>query len=52
MKIAVLLENAPDCELDRAEKEFTDEADIGGWVHDTIADWGLKAGDTIKIREV
>lgn len=57
MKVAIILENSPGCELDRAEKEFDTEAhDLGDliqeWLSSTIAGWHLSIGDTIKIVQL
>lgn len=55
MKIAIILENAPDCELDRKELVTTaahgDER-LSNMIKDAIGEWTLGPGDTIKIREV
>lgn len=52
-KIAVILENAPDCELERRVLEVRDDEDsIDIAVSDVIDSWTLSVGDTIKIREI
>lgn len=55
-KVFVILENAPDCELERREVEFEEGDDASEneslAIHDVIETWTLNAGDTIKIREV
>lgn len=59
MKIAVILENAPGCVLERQEREVADDPD-GGYAGDAIDDavsevlegWTYSLGDTIKIRQV
>jgi hypothetical protein len=55
MKIAVILENAPDCELDRTVLDLPETADgddIDDAVSEVVGAWILSVGDTIKIREV
>lgn len=54
-RIAVILENAQDCELDRTVLNLSPEADedlIDDAVSDVVDSWILSVGDTIKIREV
>lgn len=55
MKIKVILENAPDCELDSAILEIPGEAepdDFSEQIKDAIGTWVLSVGDTIRIVEV
>jgi hypothetical protein len=57
MKVAVILENAPNCTLEREEFEIpADCEDEGGYVDEIasgiIEGWILTAGDTIRIVEV
>jgi hypothetical protein len=54
-RIAVILENAPDTELDRTVLDLppsADEGDVDDAISDVISGWMLSVGDTIKIREV
>jgi hypothetical protein len=57
MKIAIILENAPDCELAREVVEIPDDSDdIGAAVDDAatkaIDGWLLSIGDTVRIVEL
>lgn len=62
MRFAVILENAPGCELDRAEfevkpgarnaNEVSAEDEISEKVKEAILEWTLSAGDAIKIVEL
>lgn len=51
MKIAVILENAPDCELERTVVEVEDGDEADDAISKVIDGWALSVGDTIKIRE-
>ncbi len=53
MKAIVILENAPDCELDRAtvECEGDDEDALSAAIWTHLATWTLHVGDTIKIAK-
>lgn len=53
MKIAVILENSPDCELERRELDVPNDDDvINDAVSAVLEDWRYSVGDTIKIREI
>jgi hypothetical protein len=56
MKIAVILENSPDCDLERETFEVPEGEDFDDIVDDKVTDiierWPIRVGDTIKIREV
>lgn len=52
MKIAVILENAPDCELERQMVDVADEDGIDDAVSQIIEGWMLSVGDTIRIVQV
>ena len=53
VKIAVILENAPDCELERRVIDVPNDDDaINDAVSDVLEEWRYSVGDTIKIREV
>jgi hypothetical protein len=55
MRVAVILENAPDCELHREVVEVPDTADTDAEsqaIAEAVAGMTLAVGDTIKIREV
>lgn len=51
-KVAVILENAPDCELDRAQFDLEDDNDLNAAIKGVIDSWVLTVGDTIRIVEV
>jgi hypothetical protein len=54
-KLVVILENSPDCELERQEVEYEEGEDSTSTTDDAIMEvlegWTLSVGDTIKIRE-
>jgi hypothetical protein len=54
-KITVILQNAPDCELDRTVLDVPDSEDpdeaANLAIHQAIAGWCLSVGDTIKISD-
>lgn len=50
MKIAVILENAPDVELDRAVIDVPEDGDQHVAIEQVLNGWLLSVGDTIKIR--
>ena len=51
MKAIVILENAPDCELERAVVEGEDSEAISHAIQDVIDAWILSPGDVIRIVE-
>ena len=52
MKVAVILENAPDCELERVVIEIGDDDEVDNAISNVIEGWMLSVGDTIRIVEV
>lgn len=52
MKAVVILENAPDCELDRVEFEYVDQEDVDAKVSSILDGMILSVGDTIRIVDV
>lgn len=52
-KVKVILENAPNCQLDSETLEFEDGAEgVSEAIKDAIFGWELSPGDTIKIIEL
>jgi hypothetical protein len=57
MKIRIILENAPDSELDRREITIPDDTSgmaterMSNAIKDVLGEWTLTPGDTIKIQE-
>ena len=51
MKAAVILENAPDCELERWEFEYSDADEVDEKVSNILDGVIFSVGDTIKIVE-
>jgi hypothetical protein len=52
VRVAVILENAPDCELERQVVEVADDDAVDDAVSSVIEGWVLSVGDTIRIVEV
>jgi hypothetical protein len=53
MRIAIILENSPDCELDREVIRVKNDSDvISNAIKVVLEKWTLAEGDTIKIREI
>ena len=52
MKIAVILMNAPDTELDRKVIEVPAEQSESEAIKEALDDWTLSVGDTIRIIEL
>lgn len=52
MKAAVILENAPDSELDRWEFEYADQDEVNDKVSEILDGVVFSVGDTIKIVAV
>lgn len=51
MKVAFILENAPDCELAREEVDISPDK-VTEYLRLMLRTWTVNVGDTIKIQEV